>query len=369
VSKVLVTYAFSRSGHHAAAKAIVSALKAADPLVEVNTLDYFRCMSPRWGRFVETTYLAILKRMPWLWNLLYDCLLAERLTKAWQRSGHSRNHTAPPCVDAFGPDVVICTQACPFLFFSSLSAQGRIHATVLGVLTDFVPHRLWIGEDHARYVVPTVDAADRLHSLGIPAERIRTIGIPINVYCSRETSGQADSPGRVVMVMGGSFGLNLSCKTVRLLDASPADFSIHVICGLNARLRRTLSKASASFKHPVHVWGYLNDIPARMCQSSVVVTKPGGMTSAEALALQVPLVLLPPLPGQEHYNRDFLVKSQAAIATTLGSLEKTATTLLNNPVLLDSMHARAGLLGRPKAAHEIAEYVLRDLLSQSSVPG
>ncbi len=364
MGRVLIAYAFARSGHHAAARAIAAALRARAPATEIRTLDFFRCVYPRWSRLVETSYMGVVRNVPLLWRLLYDGLLSEQLADAWKHSLRSRDRRLPGFLAEFRPDVVVCTQASPFLFFSALAARGRLAAPVVGVVTDFVPHRLWVGGEHGYYVVPTDAAAGRLALLGVSRGRIRTIGIPVDLSgAGGEPGARAPSAARRVLILGGSFGLNLSRETVQALDTSPEPFDIHVVCGLNGPLRRTLAAARGAFRHAVSVWGYVGDVPQRMRQADLIVTKPGGMTTAEALALRTPLVLLPPLPGQEQYNRDFLTRSGAAAPTTVESLESTVTMLLRTPAALDAMRGRAAALGRPDAARDIAGYILLDLLA------
>ncbi len=358
MGKVLIAYAFARSGHQSAAQAVSLALRKLVPAVEIRTFDFFHSVYPRWSRLLETSYMGTVRNTPLLWRLLYDGMLAEQLGDAWKRTLRPRARRLPAVLKDFQPDVIVCTQASPFLFFCALAARGRVAAPVVGVVTDFVPHRLWVGNDQGRYIVPTAAAAERLRSLGVKSDHILTVGIPVTVDGSQAGMSRAMPATRRVLLLGGSFGLNLSCATVQALDASPLDFELHVICGLNAPLRRGLTAMRGSFRRPVGIWGYVSDVPLRMGQSDLIVTKPGGMTVAEALALGIPLVLLPALPGQEEYNRDFLVAAGAAVTVTVASLETTVSSLLQSPAALSAMRSRAATLGRPQAATAIARLVL-----------
>jgi processive 1,2-diacylglycerol beta-glucosyltransferase len=170
------------------------------------------------------------------------------------------------------------------------------------------------------------------------------------------------------MVMGGGFGLHLTGKIIRQIDASPELFSLQVIAGRNAAFQESLEGRRATFRHPLTVLGFVNDMPDRLRKADVLVTKPGGMTSAEALALGVPMVLLPPLPGQERYNRDYLVGSGAALSAPGDDVGDQVTRLLADPSLAAGLRRRMSALARPQAAGEIARYVLDRLAKPAEAP-
>jgi processive 1,2-diacylglycerol beta-glucosyltransferase len=145
---------------------------------------------------------------------------------------------------------------------------------------------------------------------------------------------------------------------IRQIDASPEPFSLQVVAGRNEPFRAALERQRSSFRHKLTVLGYVDNMPERMLSAEVLVTKPGGMTSAEALALGVPMVLLPPLPGQELYNRDFLVGAGAALAAEDGGLCNLVTRLLTDPSRVAALRRRMAPLAHPRAADEIAAFVL-----------
>ncbi len=323
----------------------------------MEVLDFFNYLYPGDARRIETAYLGLIRKAPAIWKLLYDGRLAQWAAKGLRKTTRRRLRPFREVVSRFAPDAVICTQACPFLCLDE-----KMNAFQLGVVTDFIPHRLWAGRQGGMYTVPTAHAARRLSALGIRPERIQSLGIPVQVGASPGSGQSVQKPLEPrVLVMGGGYGLHLSLSTVKALDASPVPFALQVVTGRNETLRAQLESHRASFRHSVEVSGYVDDVPDRMRASSLVVTKPGGMTSAEALALRVPLVLLPPLPGQETYNRDFLVKAGAAVPTSLDNVGKEVSRLLVCPNLMADMRDAAGRLGRPHAAMDAARLVLKSL--------
>ena len=49
----------------------------------------------------------------------------------------------------------------------------------------------------------------------------------------------------------------------------------------------------------IKILEYTDKVPELMYISSMVITKPGGLTVTEALASHLPLVIINPIPGQE----------------------------------------------------------------------
>ncbi|MBN1269494.1 MAG: hypothetical protein JXB04_07905, partial [Kiritimatiellae bacterium] len=229
------------------------------------------------------------------------------------------------------------------------------HLPLWGVVTDYVPHRFWVVRNRVTYMVPNEAAADRLFWLGVPRPEIRVHGIPVRVRAGGE---RAAGPPRV-LVMGGSRGLGVRYKTVHHLDQSPVEFTIDVISGMNKRLRRQLARGRGSFRHPIRVRGYVHDAAALMQRASLLLTKPGGATSAEAMALGLPMMIVRPLPGQEKGNTDVLVQAGAAIHLEHErDVAPMAGQLLSKPDLLALMRERARAIGRPDAAIRIAQDIL-----------
>ncbi len=119
--------------------------------------------------------------------------------------------------------------------------------------------------------------------------------------------------------MGGGLGLGPVASTVRALARSAAAVTPVVIVGKNRALQRRVSEAARRDGTDVRVLGFVHDVHDWMHAADVLVTKPGGLTTSEALAAGTPLVLLRPLPGQEERNAKYLVSHGAALRASRGS--------------------------------------------------
>lgn len=96
-----------------------------------------------------------------------------------------------------------------------------------------------------------------------------------------------------------------------------------------------------------------------MAVSDMVVTKPGGLTTSEAMASGLPMVVVNPIPGQEAANSDFLLQAGAAIkANRVEEMSHRITQLLETKKLT-AMAKAARSIGKPAAAQNVCEEVLR----------
>ena len=364
--RILICYLVRNSGHHAAARAIEAQIKKLNPLAETRCLDLLETTHPTWSAIVQYVYMTTIRRTPELWEALYDNFWFDWLTK-WIRPLVQRGNSLKLRIlmDAFQPDAIVCTQAHPFSVLSAYARRQRMPIPLWGVITDFLPHRFWHvpANEHIHYVVPTETAVQRLMILGTPPERIHVFGIPIqaDVLAARgRTVSRAN--GRRILVMGGSRGLGARYATIRQLDRAPADFTIDVVTGTNRRLRKQLLAARHKFKHPIRIRGYAKDAMAIMRRASLLIGKPGGLTSAEAMASGTPMLIIRPLPGQERGNTEMLVRHGAAIHLDRDrDLPAVVASLISNVLLLDMMADRARSLGKPDAARAVATAVLAHL--------
>jgi processive 1,2-diacylglycerol beta-glucosyltransferase len=136
-----------------------------------------------------------------------------------------------------------------------------------------------------------------------------------------------------------------------------------VVCGRNEGLKEAVETlvADRAAGDRYRVLGFTTDLPSLMQVATLFVGKPGGLTSAECMAVGLPMVLIEPIPGQEERNSDYLLEAGAAVRcnyeTTVGY---KIDLLLGEPARVASMAANARRLGRTDAAQVIARTVLAD---------
>jgi processive 1,2-diacylglycerol beta-glucosyltransferase len=238
---------------------------------------------------------------------------------------------------------------------------------IVGTLTDYAPHSYWIYNNVDYYVVPSEETARKLISSGVAAERVKLLGIPIDIKFQAPTDREtvASSLGLntkepTVLIMGGTQGLGPIRELVPILDCLPQPMQMIVVSGTNKKLYQWLIARQKTFRKKVVIYGFAQNIDDLMGLASVIVTKPGGITTAEALAKGLPMVILNPLPGQEAMNTAFLIKEEAAVkAQNVRSCVVILEELLYHESKLRSMGANARRVAKPNSANDITDLIFK----------
>ena len=109
----------------------------------------------------------------------------------------------------------------------------------------------------------------------------------------------------------------------------------------------------------VRVLEYTNKVPELMNISTLVVTKPGGLTTSESLASSLPILVINPIPGQEEENARFLELHNVAIwLKKEDDPNVIIQDLFNNPEKLENMKKNANLLAKKDSTKNICEKIM-----------
>jgi processive 1,2-diacylglycerol beta-glucosyltransferase len=274
-------------------------------------------------------------------------------------------------VKQFKPNVVLCTHYLPLETLTPMrDKQDSVRPFVVCVVTDFEAHALWMESCVDLYCVAAEETKARLVARGVDAKNVIATGIPIAAKFSSKPDAKAvrkhyglrdDLP--VLLVLSGGFGMGPVAEILAELDKSPVQFQTLVVTGRNEELRRKL--ATQDRKHPTHVLGFSTNMHELMAVADLIITKPGGLTTSEALAMGKPLFILNPIPGQEAANSDFLLeRGAAAKANRVEDLLYRIGQLLGSKKL-GGMGKAAKSLGRADAAQSICREVLSHALSSN----
>jgi processive 1,2-diacylglycerol beta-glucosyltransferase len=361
---VLVLSAASGAGHIRSAEAIASACAARGvPARHVEVLKY---TNPLFRRFYSDLYVEMVNRSPDLMGLLYNAL-----DRPWRyqkrRLALDRLNTRPlvKLLKEADPGVVVCTHFLPAEILVHLKREKVLDVPVAVVVTDFDAHAMWLYKGVDWYFVACEETKIHLSALGIPAETIHVTGIPIDpVFAAakpkRETRAALglDPDRTTVLVSAGGFGVGPVESLVRAVHAVRHPVQVAVVCGRNAALERRLKDFDLA-AHPMKVVGYTTAMDSWMAASDLLVGKAGGLTSSEALARGLVLVIVNPIPGQEERNSDHFLEEGAAIrCNNLPALAYKIDSLLGDPGRLARMKEAVARLARPASAIEIAAIVL-----------
>lgn len=364
---VLLMYISENSGHYCASLAIEKALKTANPDINTLNINAANYTNPIMEKIINRTYMGIIKRRPEVWEYLYDNPKIVKNTQLLRELIHKFNSKKlMNLLEDFFPKVICCTQAFPCGLVSDYKKTYGLPATLIGVLTDYMPHSYWIYDNVDYYVVPTEDAKARLIEDGIPEEKIKMFGIPINLNFSIDMDKEIifkkfniDWQLPVILLMGGSQGLGPIVELTHSLDRLKTEFQLIIVCGRNSKLKRSLEKRKGRFKKKILILEYVDNINELMSIASLIITKPGGLTTAEALSKNLPMLLVNPIPGQEENNTKFLLKAGVAIrAKQEEDIPILVTELLCSKNKLNQMREQAKGLGKPSSTIDLVSFIL-----------
>ena len=371
--KILILSVSAGAGHMRAAQAI-EAYAAQDngqgPRAIASHLDVMAFVTPAFRKMYTDFYIKLVNKAPALWGYLYHATHDAPKDSTMQRlrRGVERLNTRALMaqVAAFAPDAIICTHFLPAELLSRALREHQLACPVWVQVTDFDLHRMWVHDHMQVYFAATDEVAFRMRHEGIPADRIHVTGIPVMPAFARALDraqcAQAfglDPQRKTILLMGGGAGLGSLDTIAAGLLALAGDFQLIVLAGKNAAALAALQKLAAQYPGRLLAQGFTSEVERLMACADLVITKPGGLTTSECLALGLPMIVNSPIPGQEERNADYLLEQGVALKAFDGvTLEYRVRHLLEHPEQLQAMRAKALALGRPAAALEVLAQVL-----------
>jgi processive 1,2-diacylglycerol beta-glucosyltransferase len=367
--RVLILSASVGSGHVKAAEALARVMRGRPDVEEVlcdDSLDHTNVLHKQ---FYSTLYKKLSSMLPeflgWWYETSDDPWVADKSRLALDLP------QALPLMNLvrdFRPDVILCTHFMPAGVISWLISNGKLDASLGVVVTDFHFHAFWITRAFNWYFVAQEDDKIHMEALGLPPDRIKVTGIPVEPDFAMPVDVDAVlrrhglKPGRpTFLVVGGALGLSPATAVVRQLLNLDRDFQAVIVCGRNTEMQDDIVQLVKSRPGDFRVLGFTKEIPELMAASTMLLSKPGGMTTAEALARGLPMMILDPIGGQEERNADVLLEAGAAVKCTEVTLvAHKLRRLLDDPERLARMRQAARALGRPNAAAEVARIVLEE---------
>lgn len=368
MKKVLLLYITNNSGHHRATKAIEEALHMHFPHVKVANINCFNYTNPVLEKVTNSIYNKVIKIKPEVWEYLYDNPKIVRRTRKLRKLIHKLNSKKlKRLISHFKPDAVACTQAFPCGMVADFKRKFKFSFPLIGVLTDYAPHSYWMYDNVDAYIVPNEKTRERFLKNGIDEDKVFPFGIPISAKFSGKTNKEAarralrlDDNKPTILLMGGGQGLGPIEELIFAINTIDSPFQVIVVCGTNKKLRKWLEKRRTLFRKKMAILGYTRQVEMLMGISDIIVTKPGGLTTAEALAKRLPIVIVNPIPGQEAKNTEFLLSENVAVkAKSPLDAAVLIEQLLINKKELDNMKAAALKHAQPHSASQTAEVIMK----------
>jgi processive 1,2-diacylglycerol beta-glucosyltransferase len=164
---------------------------------------------------------------------------------------------------------------------------------------------------------------------------------------------------RTVLVAAGGFGMMSADEAVRLLADQLPEGQFVAVAGRNEELKKRLDKLAEGCGGRVTPFGFVDNMHELMAASDLAVSKSGGLTTSECLAMGLPMVVFNPIPGQEERNAIYLLEHGAGLwARTPAQMVFKVQTLFNDSDRLAEMQQNARRIARPEAAFTIVDRLM-----------
>lgn len=357
--RVIITYVSAGAGHFKAAEAICNYLKERDKDIDVELIDVLK-KSNKFFRFIYPSgYAFTVKHTPLLWGFIYWITYLKPLRKLSRYivSIINRLNTREfrGYLSRKNPEFIISTHFLPAEIAAGLKINQKINSKIITVITDFRIHPFWISKGTDFYIAATNLTKKELISEGIKKDLVRESGIPIGrefLACYDKEAlfkrFSLDKNKFTALISTGSFGIG---PIEKIIAALYTDTQILVVCANNKKLYKRLKKKNF---RDVSVFGFINNIYELMAVSDIIITKPGGLSISESIAMRLIPLFITPIPGQEEENIKALAEYGIGIyPKNTAELKKTVENLKSNPMKLETLKENMAKIHNPSMLKEI----------------
>ncbi|MBQ7336159.1 MAG: glycosyltransferase [Clostridia bacterium] len=367
--KILILSFKAGEGHNSAAKAVMERVVHEGQQAEM--VDFLGLFSDKISNAVNVSYVGIVQHVPKLFGTFYkfSAIVSKKFRKV--RSPlylDSAIISKRLCsyLEKNGPyDAIVATHLMPAQALAHLKKHGYPLPVCMAVATDYTFYPFW---DEAEacdyYIIPHEDLIPEYVKRGIPEEKLCPFGIPTSMrFLNLPTREMArtylgfDQETPLYLVMGGSMGAGGMQKFVEQFYPTLGEAHMIIICGKNEALKASLEKACEGAEN-VHVIGFTTDIPQYMAACDVLYTKPGGLTSSEALICGIPTVHTAPIPGCESDNFNFFSAHGCSLpAENLQQQIEFGQQLMQSAEAREKMRAAQKACAKPNSSLDIYKLI------------
>lgn len=371
---ILIVSASIGQGHIKAASTIAGELTAAG-FSEISNVDFLEAGQFRYPalnrlqkellNLMKSSYYGLLKTAPTVYKGLYKITENQQAHKVIAFMNAANQQLMEHLVAEHQPQAVICTHPFPLGAAAALRSKKGKRFLLAGVITDFTAHPWWMADKVDHYFVANQELAGSMEQYGILPGKITASGIPVD--CSFSPGGRGTlCRGSNILIMGGSLGFGSMETALYKLEGLPQSVRVTVVSGKNEALYRRINALKNTLRNTVTVLPFSNRIAGLMREADLLITKPGGLTCSEALAVNLPMVLLNPLPGQEEENARYLHRQGAAfwVQEETDIAATVAAILDKNSGILQSMRGKCREISPQDAGRAIADKISQFIENQ-----
>lgn len=374
MKKILILTVKAGAGHLRAAQAMEAIFRERYPEIEVKLVDCLEYTNAAFKSAYIDGYKLVAGNLPSLWGRMYESM-EESSSEGYRKKllGLFDKLNSQPLrkmVTDYKPDAILCTHFFPLEALSRRRIGKKIATQFHTILTDFDIHPMWIHSITDQYYVSSPEMVYALKSECKCPTPIQISGIPVFPEFSQKYPPKEEMRKKLnidigkptILLAAGGYGLIPLEEIVPALAEEIKDAQFLIIAGKNKTLQGNLQKLAKPFGERVKILGFVNNIHEYMAACEFIITKSGGLTTSECLAMGLPMLIIKPIPGQEERNATFMLEKGAAVLahTPLHLIYKTKQ-LLEDRDKLNRMSRAALECAKPNSAQEIADNIVKGL--------
>ena len=308
MKKILILHTSVGLGHKSIAENISATLVDAGFVVQLEDI-----LKVEQGRLVSISTALhgfINQSVPWLWAWLYQSEWFTNLTLPYRTWVAGKNYqNTKMVIDGFQPDCIISTQTSASAVVAYLKQKGLYKGQFGIAFSDFHLHKYWLYQEANFYLVNIDEQKQGMVELGIDQRKIFVCGImlPKKVAVNASEIRQKlriPPENKIMLLASGSMGLKINENFISYFSKKEGITTI-VVCGKNQKTYDNLSKQFLGTN--CIILGYYKPMSELYVIADLFITKPGGLSIAEALAWKLPILISHLLPGQEELNYEYLL--------------------------------------------------------------
>lgn len=343
--KTLILSCTTGEGHNSAAKAIKEVYDLNGDYCAIS--DALGFISKGLSKFVAKSHIILYRHFPKLFNFGYtycenhpSILAPGSLVYKIFSKGTEKLYKY---ITDNGFDTVICTHSFAAVILTEIINRYQLTIQTAFVATDFTCHPGTKDSDLDFYFIPDEKLISNFTCDHIVSDEVKPFGIPIrqNFYSltdktTAKTEFGIPAEKKHVVMMCGSMGCGPLAKLALNFANTMPDCEFSVICGTNVKLKKSLDRKSRNIKN-LHIFGFVNDMPKVLDSADLYLTKPGGISTSEAVAKEVPMLFVNTVAACESYNlKHFLSYGVAESGKNVKELTEKCVDIIGNEEKLNT---------------------------------
>lgn len=357
--KVLVLSCSTGGGHNACGHYIENEFKENN--IECDFVDYFNILGPNAKEYSEKIYLDTTKGNGKVFKVAYklgEAYSKTRITSPVYGFNKLMKNKVYSFIKENNYDLVITPHLFPAMAITALKEEGK-DIKLINVATDYhaIPFLEETKPDY--FVIPHISLQEEFLKKGFKQEILLPYGICVSsLFCKVKNNLSLPQDKNIILITSGSMGFGKMEDIVKAILNNIPNTYVVALCGSNKKLYLELKEINSE---NLLVKGFVTNINEYISSSTIVLTKPGGLTSTEVGVIRKPMIHIMPIPGVENYNANFFEKNGLSlISNNIEEVISNTEKLLKDEKLQKEMIKNQAEFINRNSANDLVQFVINN---------